>query len=124
MAQKVTVHLTDDLDESEAAETVVFGLDGSTYEIDLNEEHAAQLRDAFAPYVGAARRAGRPAGAKGGGRASGVSGAAGSTSGKAKSEQAARVQEIRDWGRANGHQVSDRGRLSAAVVQAYEAANP
>lgn len=124
MAQKVTVYLTDDLDESEAAETVVFGLDGSTYEIDLNEEHAAQLRDAFAPYVGAARRAGRPAAAKGGGRAPGGAAGSTSTSGKGKSQQSARVQEIRDWGRAHGHQVSERGRLSAAVVQAYEAANP
>ena len=58
MAQRVQVLLVCDLhdDEVEGAETVAFGLDGSSYEIDVCEDHAAELRDAFAPYVGAARR--------------------------------------------------------------------
>jgi hypothetical protein len=120
MAQKVQVMLVCDLhdDEVEGAETVVFGLDGSNYEIDVCEDHAAELRDAFAPYVGAARRAGRApavAGARRGrstGRAS---------SGAANDRQ--RVQDIRQWARENGHAVSERGRLSASVVEAYEAAH-
>ncbi|MDP9101675.1 MAG: Lsr2 family protein, partial [Actinomycetota bacterium] len=65
MAQKVQVLLVCDLHEGEVegTETVSFGLDGSTYEIDTCSSHAASLRDAFAPFVGAARRAGRtPAG--------------------------------------------------------------
>ena len=45
MARKVTVTLVDDVDDTQTAdETVEFGLDGVTYEIDLNEEHAAALR--------------------------------------------------------------------------------
>ena len=56
MAQKVQTLFIDDLDGSEADGTVRFGLDGTEYEIDLNAEHAQQLRDALARYVGAARR--------------------------------------------------------------------
>ena len=108
-------------DEVEGAETVAFGLDGAAYEIDACEEHASALRDAFAPYVGAARRAGRPApsaaGRRGQGRAKPNGAGAGGGGGKE------RVQEIREWARANGHTVSERGRLSGAVVAAYEAAH-
>lgn len=118
MAQKVSVLLVDDLDESEATETVLFAVDGSQYEIDLNDEHAAQLREAFATYVGAARRAGGSPARRRVRSTAGSAPAAGGTSG-----DGSRVQQIRDWARANGHQVSDRGRLSAAVVQAYEAAH-
>ncbi|MCW2585952.1 MAG: Histone protein Lsr2, partial [Frankiales bacterium] len=61
MAQRIQVLLVCDLhdDEVEGTETISFGLDGSSYEIDVCDEHAAQLRDSFASYVGAARRAGR-----------------------------------------------------------------
>src|SRR5687767_5451960 len=58
MAQKVHIVLVDDLDGSEASESVSFGLDGTSYEIDLNDANAAQLRDALAPYVGHARKVG------------------------------------------------------------------
>ena len=58
MAQVTNVTLVDDLDGSAADETVVFGLDGRIFEIDLNAEHASQLRDAIAPFVAAARRTG------------------------------------------------------------------
>jgi hypothetical protein len=58
MAQKVHIVLVDDLDGSEATESVSFGLDGTSYEIDLSEENAAQLRDALAPYVGHGRKVG------------------------------------------------------------------
>lgn len=109
-------------DEVEGVETVAFGLDGAAYEIDACEEHANALRDAFAPYVGAARRGGRPApaaaGRKSQGRAKPAANGAGSSSGGKE-----RVQEIREWARANGHTVSERGRLSGAVVAAYEAAH-
>jgi hypothetical protein len=120
MAQKVQVLLVCDLhdDEVEGSETVAFGLDGSSYEIDVCEDHAAELRDAFAPFVGAARRAGRaPAPAQ---RRAGRSAGRGS-GGSAGDKQ--RVQDIREWARSNGHKVSERGRLSAAVVEAYEAAH-
>jgi hypothetical protein len=123
MAQKVQVLLVCDLhddtpgDEVEGTETVAFALDGSGYEIDVCEQHAGELRDAFAPYVGAARRAGRapvaPAQRRG----------ARAGAGRSASGDKQRVQEIREWARSNGHQVSERGRLSAVVLAAYEAAH-
>jgi hypothetical protein len=116
MAQKVNVVLVDDLDGTEATETVSFALDGTSYEIDLNEDNAAALRDAFAQYVGAARKGGRSGGAP----AQRRSGRGGRASGGADRE---RVQDIREWARQNGHQVSERGRLSAAVIEAYDAAH-
>ena len=124
MAQKVQVLLVCDLhdDEVEGSETVAFGLDGTSYEIDVCEQHAGELRDAFASYVGAARRAGRapvaPSQRRGGGR-----GSRGASTGSGGNGDRQRVQEIREWARSNGHKVSERGRLSAAVVEAYEAAH-
>ena len=55
MAQKVNIVLIDDIDQSDAEETVTFGLDGKEYAIDLNTKNAQALRDALAPYVGHAR---------------------------------------------------------------------
>jgi antitoxin (DNA-binding transcriptional repressor) of toxin-antitoxin stability system len=114
MAQKVQVLLVCDLhdDEVEGTETVSFGLDGSSYEIDVCDAHAAELRNAFASYVGAARRAGRASVAARRGRPAAKAGGGNQ-----------RVAEIREWARKNGHQVSERGRLSATLVAAYEAAH-
>jgi hypothetical protein len=114
MAQKVQVLLVCDLHEGdvEGTETIAFSVDGAAYEIDVCDLHAGELRDAFAPYVGAARRAGRSAAPARRGR-----GASARTAGKD------RTTEIREWARKHGHKVSDRGRLSAAVVAAYEAAH-
>jgi hypothetical protein len=112
MAQKVQVLLVCDLHDNdvEGTSTVSFALDGAAYEIDVCDKHAAALQDAFAPYVGAARRAGRAAAA----------GRRGRTAAKAGGD---RTAAIREWARKNGHKVSERGRLSAAVVQAYDAAH-
>ncbi len=111
MAIRTQTILVDDLDGSEAAETVTFGLGGDNYEIDLTEENAAVLRELLAPYVEVARRV--PARRGGRGRR-----------GKADGGGAAsRSAEIRAWANANGVPVSSRGRISADVVAAYEAAN-
>ena len=56
MATMTTVTLVDDLDGSEASESVSFALDGASYEIDLSEDNAEKLRDALAGYVASARR--------------------------------------------------------------------
>ena len=122
MAQKVQVLLVCDLhdDEVEGTETVAFGLDGSSYEIDVCDEHAGELRDAFAPYVGGARRAGRATAPAQRRTRSSSGGGAKASAGNGDRQ---RVQEIREWARSNGHTVSERGRLSAAVVSAYEAAH-
>ena len=116
MAQKVQVLLVCDLHdgEVEGTETIAFSLDGAAYEVDVCDAHAAELRDAFAPYVGQARRAGRAAAPAGRRRATGPKGAAGNPD---------RIAAIREWGRKNGHKVSERGRLSASLVEAYEKAH-
>src|ERR687898_13660 len=114
MARKVQVILSDDLDENLSAdETVSFSLDGTSYEIDLAEKNAKEMRDAFSRYVSAARKVGRGTRASGGGRSR-------ATGGRMDREQAG---AIRDWARKNGHAVSDRGRIPASVVEAYEAAH-
>ncbi|MEP6642773.1 MAG: Lsr2 family protein, partial [Gaiellales bacterium] len=59
MAQQVKVILVDDIDGGEAVETLSFSLDGTAYEIDLNETNADRFRAAVAAYVGAARKSGR-----------------------------------------------------------------
>jgi hypothetical protein len=119
MAQKVQVLLVCDLheDEVEGIETVAFALDGASYEIDVCEQHGNDLRDAFAPYVGAARRAGRAATGAGQRRGRATAGRS------AGSGDKQRVADIREWARNNGHQVSERGRIAASVLQAYEAAH-
>jgi hypothetical protein len=117
MAQKVQVVLIDDIDGGEGAETVTFGLDGVTYEIDLSEENAAALRDAFASWVGHARRvSGRASRSSSGG---GARRSASSSSSSSSSD----TQAIRAWAKDNGHKVSERGRISAEVAQAYAAAH-
>ncbi|MGR7025180.1 histone-like nucleoid-structuring protein Lsr2 [Geodermatophilus sp. URMC 62] len=117
MARKVQVILSDDLDEDlPADETVSFSIDGTNYEIDLSEKNATELRDTFSRYVQAARKVGRGVGrASGGGRSRATGGG-----GRMDREQAG---AIRDWARKNGHNVSDRGRIPASVVEAYEAAH-
>ncbi|GEP39040.1 Lsr2 family protein [Nocardioides psychrotolerans] len=108
MAQKVNIVLVDDLDGSEADETVTFALDGTSYEIDLTETHASALRGALAGYVGHARKVG--SGAR-----------------RAKKAAAAGLgpsaREVRDWARSNGLDVPDRGRIPADVRTAFDAAN-
>src|SRR5690606_16635533 len=97
-----------DIDGGTADETVSFSLDGVAYEIDLTSENAAKLRDAFSQWVGHARRVGgrRTTGRRAGSRAGGGSG-----------ESAA----IREWARANGYTVNDRGRIPAHIKAAYDA---
>ena len=108
MAQRIHVTLEDDIDGSDASETIQFALDGVNYEIDLSDENAAKLRDSLATWVGHARRVG---GRKQQSKAS-------STRGGGRSD----LNAIRDWGRANGWTVSDRGRVSADLMKAYDAA--
>ena len=109
MAQKVQVVLEDDLDGGTADETVVFGLDGTAYEIDLNKKNAAKLRDALAPWVAAGRRT---SGSRGGGRR-----------GRGRASRGSQAGDVRTWARANGYQVSERGRISAEIQAAYSAAH-
>ena len=106
MAQKVQIVLIDDLDGGAADETVLFGLDGQSYEIDLTKANAAKLRDALAVYVGSARKAGRS-----GRSPSRRPGRGGDT----------RVAEIRAWAKSQGLKVNERGRVPADIVAKYDA---
>lgn len=110
MVKETIVRLTDDLDGSEAAEEVRFAFRGVEYEIDLNAKNAAALERALEKYISAGRRVGRRTATPRGRRAP----AAGAT----KEDLAA----IRQWGKANGYRVSDRGRVSAELRDAYDAA--
>lgn len=109
MAQKVSITLVDDIDGSEASQTVVFGLDGTSYEIDLNDKNADALRESLATYVGHARKVGRAA----------RRGARAATS----ADGGASAKEIREWARSNGHSVPERGRIPADVREAFDSAS-
>ena len=111
MAQQTTVTLTDDLDGGKAAETVTFGLDGRTYEIDLSKKNASALRKALGEFTASARkvRSGRPAAA-----------AAAKT---ARPSARIDAKAVREWAQANNVAVSARGRVPSEVVDKYQAAN-
>jgi Lsr2 len=109
VAQKIQTLFIDDLDGSAAEGTIRFSLDGTEYEIDLNEEHAKALRDVLARYVGAARRASgsarRPA-----------------RTGRRVPAGAPDTTEVREWAKAQGIEVKDRGRIPAELVVKFKAA--
>lgn len=103
MARRTVVTFVDDLDGSEASETVNFAVDGTDYEIDLNNEHAAELREALARYARVARKiAGR---------------------GAARKSSGNDAKAIRAWALSKGIQVNARGRIQADVVEKYRAAH-
>ncbi|WP_289017282.1 Lsr2 family protein [uncultured Ornithinimicrobium sp.] len=113
MVQRVQVILEDDISGGEATETVEFALDGVTYEIDLNDDNAAQLRDDLARWIGEARRAGGRRQTR----------RRGSGSGSGSSAKADELAKMREWGRENGFKVSSRGRVSQELQDAYAAAH-
>ncbi|MCU1569664.1 MAG: hypothetical protein JWR33_405 [Naasia sp.] len=114
MAQKVIVETVDDLDGSVITDgsggTVAFSFQGRSYEIDLSEENREKLEAALDPFISKARATGQrrrvaePASSRGGSGGN-------------------RLQEVREWARANGHEVSDRGRIAKAIQDAYEQAH-
>ncbi|MBD8059038.1 Lsr2 family protein [Cellulomonas sp. JH27-2] len=108
MAQRVITTLVSDVDGGEADETVTFGLDGVTYEIDLSSSQAAELRDAFAKWTTAGRRVGR---------SSATARPARARDGRADSDAAA----IREWAKGAGLEISERGRVSSEIRAKYEA---
>jgi hypothetical protein len=115
MAQRVTVQLVDDLDGTAADDisTVSFALDGVSYEIDLTEGNAEKLRSGLEEFVNTARRTG--------GRVKRGAAPAGKRPGSPTSRE--QTKAIRDWARQNGFDLSDRGRIPATVIEAFEAAH-
>lgn len=104
MAQRVVVTLFDDIDGSEAAETIAFGLDGKSYEIDLNPANAEQLRRALEPYVEAGRKRSR----------------SGNT--YRQTAVAPDPAAVRAWAQSNRLEVPARGRIPKKVYEAFAAA--
>jgi hypothetical protein len=117
MAQKTIVQLIDDLDgtTSDDIQTVTFALDGVTYEIDLTEANATKLRDSIAEFVASGRRIGGRVK-----RGAAVAPGAKSSAGTHSKEQ---TKAIREWAKANGHEINERGRIPANIVEAFEAAH-
>jgi hypothetical protein len=105
MAQRVVVTLSDDIDGGAAEETVLFALDGKSYEIDLSARNAEKLRDALTPYVAAGRRQSR----------------AGKT--MRRTEIAPDPATVRAWAQSRGIDLPARGRLPKAVYEAFEEAS-
>jgi hypothetical protein len=112
MARKVQVHLLDDIDGTQADETLRFALDGMNYEIDLSSKHADKLRSVLDKYVKSARRVGR---------SHPVPTARIRTGGAPTRSDRAQNQAIRDWARRKGIELSNRGRIPRNIVEQYEA---
>ena len=103
MATKVLTTLQDDIDGSDATETVRFGLDGVEWEIDLSERNANRLRNSLSVFIAHGRKVG-------GGR------------GRRPASTETDTQAVRKWAQANGIEVSARGRIPAEIVERYRAA--
>ncbi|GAA3819449.1 histone-like nucleoid-structuring protein Lsr2 [Cellulomonas soli] len=102
MATTTRVIITDDLDGSEGATTVGFSWQGTTYEVDLSDAHREEFLRVLQTYITAGRRT-RPSAPRTGER-----------------PDQERSAQVRAWAAANGHHVSDRGRIPARVLEAYE----
>ena len=106
--------VTDDLDGSAGAETISFAYRGTNYEIDLGRRNASAFDKMMWPYADAARKVTAPR-----------AGRRGSSDGRRTSRRssACELASIREWARAQGYSVSNRGRISANVMEAYEKAH-
>jgi hypothetical protein len=100
--------LVDDLDgETEAEMTLTFGLDGKEYEIDLHDENYEKYYAILELLASAGRRV-VPVHNK----------VVSKTQGRTREE----LVMIREWARANGHKVSEFGRIAESIIEAFEAA--
>lgn len=107
MSRRTIVQLEDDLTGGEAAESVSFALDGKSFEIDLNEKNAEQLRKALAPYIAAGR---------------GQRGVRAAAARRTSADDGVDPATVRAWAVENGYAVSTRGRVSRELRDAYAAA--
>jgi hypothetical protein len=107
MAQRTQVVFTDDVDGGEAIGTVRFGLEGTSYEVDLSQKNADKLAKALEPYIAAARKTG-----------------SGSPRRTAKPPRPAgpSPQEVRTWAKDQGIEVKDKGRVPAELIVKFQAA--
>lgn len=106
-----TVVTTDDLDGSPNAETVTFSFDGRSFEIDLSKKSRTALEKALKPYIDAGRTVG-----------SRSTRSAATSRGRGRRSGSVDLAAVRAWAAENGIAVSDRGRISASVLEQYQAA--
>lgn len=114
MATVQRTTLIDDLDGKPAQETVTFGIDGVSYEIDLSEPNVDLLRARLVRFIVAARR---------------VPAASSSASHRGRRSVAVGRRrggqgEVRAWAASQGITMSTRGRIPAAVIEQYREAHP
>jgi len=112
MASRTTVTVVDDLDGNDIGpngRTIAFSFDGVDYQIDLGEKNVTKFEKAIGPFVDAATRVG-------GRRTRGKTAAV-------RSGRDSESQAIREWARSNGFDVSDRGRISVSVLEAWNEAS-
>lgn len=104
MAEILTTTIVDDLTGSLLEESerkrVLFGVNGREFRLDVDANGKQQFMDALKPFMKAATELAKPR-TKGGRDKAG---------------------EIRAWAKANGHAISDRGRIPADIQKAYDAA--
>ncbi|WP_027507177.1 histone-like nucleoid-structuring protein Lsr2 [Rhodococcus sp. UNC23MFCrub1.1] len=124
MAKNLIVELTDDIDGSVIAdgtgESIEFSVDGVDYAIDLKAKNAEKFRKTLGYYIEHAAKVG---GRKRGGHTSAVRAAAKAATGKSAKRDPEQTRAIREWANGNGYEVSDRGRIPTAVVEAFDAAH-
>jgi hypothetical protein len=122
MAKETIIKFTDDIDGSEATETISFAFKGTQYEIDLGERNVAAFEKAVSKFVTNAREAGAAAKADDATPARTRARRNGATRRPRKSTTSARpAGSVREWAQANGFAVGTRGRIPAAAREAYEA---
>ena len=114
MAERIVCQLIDDIDGSEisdaSGERVKFSVRGVSFQIDLSAANIAKFDKALKPFIEAAEKVPGKSGR----------GAKAATNGAAQKGQ---LKAIREWARQNGHQVSERGRIKAEVVEAFAASH-
>ena len=113
MAKQTVITMTDDIDGSDATQTVEFSYRGKSYSIDLNDSNASEFDDALAPYISAAEPTG-------GARSSRSSREA--TAPRQRASSDVDPKAVRAWAEAHGVTISPRGRIKADVLEQYRAA--
>ena len=108
MAQQIQTLFIDDIDGGAAEGTVRFGLDGADYEIDLSGAHTDELRTALGKFIEHSRK---------------VGGTARRSARGVRSAPAVDTAKVREWAKGNGYDIKDRGRVSADLVEKYQAAS-
>jgi hypothetical protein len=105
MATKVLTTLQDDIDGSNATQTIRFALDGIEYEIDVSDRNANRLRNSLSEFIANGRKVGGKLARR-----------------KTASFAEVDTKAVRAWAKANGIEVSNRGRIPAEIVERYRAA--